>query len=385
MVERADFSRLDHWVIKIGSAVFLDDSQRLDRRTIADLVYELASLRREGLRITIVSSGAVALGRERLGWPEPERQDIPYLQALAALGQSRLISMYEDEFDHYGDQVSQILFTRGDLGDRRRFLNARMTLNELHCQGIIPIINENDTVATDELKFGDNDRLAGMTCGVVDADLLVLLTTVEGIFQTETKLDADGAEKTVFTERICKAEATDSRLDEAVVSKTSRVGSGGMQSKVEAARTASRLGIDTVIANGKRTGRLEAIYRGKDVGTHLSSEPQARGLTGKKRWLGSGANPVGSVRCDRGAREAIETSGASLLPSGIIAVEGDFEEGDVVNLYAEDNQEPFARGLAVYPADHIRKIMGHQSTEIEGELGYKILDSVIHRDTLVVL
>lgn len=377
--ERASFQRAEHWLIKLGSAVFLNERDRLDRPTFASLVADIADLLDRGHRVTLVSSGAVALGREYLNWASPQRRDIPYQQALAALGQSRLMKMYSNEFSHYGYRVAQILFTRGDLDARKRFFNARVAIDELDNQGAVPIINENDTVATDELRFGDNDQLAGMTCAVVDADIQVLLTHVDGVF--DVVRDEEGNRQ--FGERISKIEARDDYLDEIAGPTESVVGKGGMASKVKAARIAGRIGIPTVVANGKEPQILAAIREGEDVGTVLESE-RAGGLTGKKLWLGAGAKPTGTVFCDAGAKEAIQEQGGSLLPTGVVGVNGEFEQGAVVNLTSEDDEEPFARGVAGYGADEIRQVMGHQSSEIDTILGYRILDSVLHRDSLVV-
>lgn len=380
MAERTDLSQQQHWVIKIGSSVFLRDDRHVDRPTFAGLIRGIDALVRSGHRVTIVSSGAVALGRERLGWPEvDEASAITDQQALAALGQSRLVQMYESELSHYDRKVAQILFSRADLDDRERFLNARRALGRVHQFGAIPIINENDSVATEELHFGDNDRLAAMTCGVEQADLLVLLSDVDGIYEVREGEDGER----VFGERLRRIGVADPKLDEIAGPPESDVGTGGMVSKVIAARIAARVGAPTVIAPGKRPGVLESLHGGEDVGTHLDPGDREE-LAGKKVWLGSGARAVGTVYCDRGARGALTDEGASLLPSGVTEVEGEFGEGSVVEL-RDDEGELFARGVAVYGGDEMRRIAGHHSDEIRDILGYRLADCVVHRNSMVLL
>ena len=380
MTERSDLSKAKHWIVKIGSSVFLRDEKHVDRPTFASLIQDVDRLLSEGHRVTIVSSGAVALGRERLGWPEVQgASDITDLQALAALGQSRLVQMYESELSHYDRKVAQILFSRADLDDRERFLNARRALHRVHQFGAIPIINENDSVATEELRFGDNDRLAAMTCGVEQADLLVLLSDVEGILEVEENEEGER----VYGDRVSAIEVDEPKLDELAGPSDTTVGTGGMVSKVIAARIAARVGAPTVIAPGKRSGILETLHQGEDVGTYIDPGEREE-LAGKKVWLGAGARPVGTIFCDEGARRAVSSAGASLLPSGITGVEGDFAEGSVVELRDEEG-ELFARGVAVYSAEDIEKIAGRQSDSIRDVLGYRMLDCVVHRDSLVIL
>lgn len=379
MTDRGNLSAARHWIVKIGSSVFLRDEQNVDRPTFASLVGEVDALVRAGHRVTIVSSGAVALGREHLGWSDARgASDITDLQALAALGQSRLVQMYENELAHYDRKVAQILFSRADLDDRERFLNARRALERLHRFGAIPVINENDSVATEELRFGDNDRLAAMTCGVEQADLLVLLSDVEGIMEVEER----GGEQT-FGDRISEITVDDPNLDEVAGPTGSSVGTGGMVSKVVAARIAARVGAPTIVGPGKRRGVLESLRAGENVGTLIDPGDQEE-LEGKKVWLGAGARAVGTVVCDEGARRAILEEGASLLPSGIVRVEGDFGEGGVVELRDPD-RALLARGIAVYGSEDLRQIAGHHSDEIPEILGHRVLDCAVHRDSLVLL
>lgn len=287
--------------------------------------------------------------------------------------------MYADEFNYYGRKVAQVLLSRGDLDDRGRYLNARMALGSLHELGAVPVINENDTVATDELRFGDNDMLAAMTCGLVGADLLVLLSDVEGIF--DVKIDERGERR--FGERIARVSAEDSELDRVAGPSSSRVGTGGMVSKISAARTAARMGVPTVIAPGKRPGVLGAIATGADVGSLvLPSEGEV--LAGKKVWIGAGARAVGVLVVDEGAKRALREQGASLLPSGVRGVQGEFQEGDVVEIKGTDGTL-IGRGVSVYCALDTAKLAGRHSDEIESILGYRLLDTVVHRDTLALL
>jgi len=380
MTQRMDLSQARHWIVKIGSSVFLRDERHVDRPTFAGLVRDVDALLRGGHRVTIVSSGAVALGRERLGWPEVDGDsDITDQQALAALGQSRLVQMYESELSHYDRKVAQILFSRADLDDRERFLNARRALQRVHQFGAVPIINENDSVATEELRFGDNDRLAAMTCGVEQADVLVLLSDVDGIYDVE---ETDQGER-VFGDRLSAIGVSDPKLDEIAGPSDSDVGTGGMVSKVIAARIAARMRAPTVVAPGKRSGILTRLEAGEDLGTSIAPGDREE-LAGKKVWLGASARAVGTIYCDRGAREAVVERGASLLPSGITEIEGEFGEGSVVEL-RDENGELFARGVAVYGADDLQRIAGRQSELIDEILGYRIFDCAVHRDSLVLL
>lgn len=376
---RRRIAEAHHWVIKLGSAVLLRDGIHVDRTTFVSLVEGIDRLLREGRRVTVVSSGAVALGRQRLGEPSCPIADLPRLQALAALGQSRLIRMWDAEFAQYGHRAAQILFARSDLERRDSFLNARLTLDAVHRLGAIPIINENDSVATEELRFGDNDELAGVTTGLVQADVLVILSDIEGVLDVEESPDGGWR----FGERIRSIAVDDPKLTEVAGPSTSGVGRGGMISKVRAARTAARFGAPTVIAPGKLRDVLTRIGAGDDVGTVIHPADEGA-LLGKKVWLGTGAMAVGTLRCDAGARRAVLEAGASLLPSGIVEVDGDFGEGSVIELVGPDGVV-FGRGLAVYAAEDIRRIAGQQSDSIAAILGYRILDAVVHRDSLVLV
>ena len=376
MSEREVVKNAGHWVIKLGSNVLLARQGIMDRPTFAGLIYELDALGRQGVEVTVVSSGAVALGRQLMGLGPSSSRDIPRLQALAALGQPQLLKLYEAEFGYYGKRVAQLLFTRSDLDDRQRYLNARQAITQLRALGAIPIINENDTVATDELRFGDNDQLAAMTSGLVGAQLLVILSDVDGVYDVEV---GEGGERRL-TSRITSIEAQDETLDRVAGPSLSGVGTGGMVTKVLAARIAARAGVPTVIAPGKRAGVLRALRAGEDVGTLIL--PGEQSMAGKKLWLGTSARAVGEIACDEGARRAVVEQGASLLPRGIVSVSGEFEEGSVVALVDERGVR-FALGLSVYDSRSLRLIKGSHTADIERVLGYHLLDCAVHRDNMV--
>ncbi len=362
-----------HVVVKIGSAVLLQDSRTVDRVTFVGLVADINALIDAGTRVTVVSSGAVALGRQRLPAETPGTVELPRLQALAALGQSRLIQMYDREFAEYGRQVAQILIGRTDVDQRTSFLNARLTFDAVHRLGAVAVVNENDSVATEELRFGDNDELAAATCGLVRADLLIILSDIAGVLQREGDR---------LTDRISQISVDDPQLDAVAGPSVSGFGRGGMVSKISAARMAGRFGASTIIAPGKEPGVLRRAMAGEDVGTLVT--PSHGHLQGRKVWLGAGAMPVGRLICDDGACRAVRERGASLLPSGIVAVEGDFSEGAVVELL-DGQRAAFARGMATYSASDMRRIAGHNSDAIADLLGFKVLDSAVHRDNMLLL
>ena len=352
-------------VVKIGSRL-IAESPAGRPASIAD---QVVALQHSGHEVIIVSSGAIALGLRRLRLAA-RPTDLPGLQAAAAVGQSRLMQAWEHAFSAHDRAIGQVLLTHDDLGDRRRFLSARLTLRALLDQGVVPIINENDTVATDEIKFGDNDQLAALVCNLVSADLLIILTDVEGV------RDANGVRMPVVMdiEREAAPVAGGSSKD--------GVGSGGMASKVASARIVTRTGVPAVVAPGREPRVLIDVCAGRDVGTLFV--PGDGVLSSRKHWIAYGAKPAGKVIVDAGAGRAMATQGKSLLPAGICAVEGDFDAGDTVAVFDEQGRE-IARGLVAYGASDLRKIQRLQSAAIEATLGYKSLDEAIHRDDLVVL
>ena len=373
---RSSFARCRRPVIKIGSAVLAGAGGKagpptLDRQKFAGLCDDLAAIAR-GRNPVVVSSGAVALGVERLQFRQ-RPQEMALKQAAAAAGQSRLMRLYDDELDQRGLQCAQVLLTHGDIADRGRYLNARRALGELLARSVVPVINENDTVSVEEIKFGDNDALAAMVVDLVEADLLVILTDAPGVCGTDPRKDPS-AQRISYLERITpevEALAGDPR---------SSVGSGGMLTKLRAARRASEAGVPCAIVPGE-PGILAKLLQGDDVGTVVSAQGERRGL--RKRWM-LDLKARGELRVDDGARLALTERKKSLLPSGVREVLGSFASGDPVQISTLDGT-PFARGLAVYSADEVRRIVGRKSAEIEAALGYRLLDCVVHRDDLVVM
>ncbi len=376
MSYRSKLASANHWVIKIGSGVLVRDARFIDRPTFTSLVQGIHHLLEAGHQVTVVSSGAVALGRRALPHVELS-QDLPELQALAALGQARLIRMWDDELRHYDRRAAQVLFGRADLDRREGFLNARLAIEAIHRLKIVPVINENDTIATEGLRFDDNDELAGMTSGLVQADVLVILSDVDGVYDVETQ---DGERH--FTKKFDAIAADDPYLDVIAGPSVSGVGRGGMISKIAAARAACRFGMPCVIAPGKSHGVLEQIRAGGSIGTVIT--PSHDGVQGRRVWLGGGALAVGSMRCDDGAVTAVTLNKASLLARGVLDVEGDWPEGSVIDLVSPTGVV-FARGLSVYSATEMQQIKGRHSDDIEEILGFKNLDVVVHRDSLVLL
>ena len=353
-------------VVKIGSRL-LAESPASRPAAIADQVVEL---RRRDVEVVIVSSGAIALGMRRLRLAT-RPTDLPALQASAAVGQSRLMQHWEHAFAAHDIAIGQVLLTHDDLGDRRRFLSARQTLRALMDHGAVPIINENDTVATEEIKFGDNDQLAALVCNLVSADALVILTDVEGV------RDVNGVRMPIVH---------DIDRDAAPVAgaSSSGVGSGGMASKVGSARVVTRTGVPAIVAPGREPDVITRVLAGADVGTLFVPPPRTASLSARKHWIAYGAKPLGKLVVDDGAVRAVKDGGKSLLPAGIKSVEGEFELGDTVSVVTAGGVE-LARGLVAYPAGELRKISGLQSAAIEARLGYKSTDEAIHRDDLVIL
>ena len=360
-------------VVKIGTAVLTDPAGRFDAPRFAGLCDELAAAGKDR-ELVLVSSGAIALGVERLGLGQ-RPVDLPGKQAAAAVGQCRLMQRYAEELGRHGLTVGQLLLTHEDVEDRRRYLNARQTLGALLAQRVIPIINENDTVSVDEIQFGDNDALSGLVVGLCDAELLVLLSDVDGLYDRDPR---DGPMASLISE---VAEVTPA-LEALAGGSRSGVGTGGMIAKVRAARRAAESGALTVIAPGHRPGTLAAVLKGDRVGT-LFAAPRPP-LRSRQRWIAHALNARGKLVVDAGAREALLHRGGSLLPSGLRRVEGDFERGCAVDIALEDGA-PFARGLAGYGSRELARLCGVRSTEIAPLLGYKYLDEVVHRDDLVLL
>lgn len=359
-------------VVKAGSGV-LTGKNGLNMRVINDLTNDICGLRRKGIEVILVSSGAVASGLKKIGLAR-RPESMSKLQAIAAVGQSSLMMAYEKAFGRHRQKVAQILITRDDLNNRRRYLNARNTILTLLSWNIVPIINENDTVVVDELKFGDNDNLSAMVINLTESHLLINLTDIDGLFDMDPRTNKDAR----LIPRIEKVNRGVMRYASSI---PGFLGTGGMASKIKAARKASLGGVPTIIANGLKQGVLKEIFSGKEIGTLFM--PQETALCGRKHWIAFTRSTKGTLIIDKGAGDAIREKGKSLLPSGIKEVRGGFSQGDSVVLRDEDNRE-LAVGMVNYQSGDIKKIMGLKSTEIESMLGYKHDDEVIHRDNLVL-
>lgn len=367
-------SKLRRLVVKVGSGLIASPGAGLDAARVRRLADDLSGTVAAGKEVVLVSSGAIAAGQARLGLAERPRS-IPEKQAAAAVGQSALMWHYEHAFARHGLKVAQVLLTQEDISHRARYLNARNTLLALLRFGVLPVVNENDTVAVEEIKVGDNDNLSALVAHLIDADLLVLLTDVDGLYTGDPRRNPAARRievVEVFTEEIQRlaqdAEAT--------------VSVGGMSTKLQAAQKAMASGIPMVIASGREPHTLTRLLKGEPVGTIFL--PKADRLGARKRWLAFAVPPQGRLTVDAGAKKALTERGKSLLPSGVVEVEGEFQAGEVVALASADGKE-FARGLTNYDADELRRIRGVKTTAIEAILGYKRLDEVIHRDNLAVL
>jgi glutamate 5-kinase len=372
---RASLRRVKRLVVKVGTGTLADAQGRFDRPNCARLAAELAEAAR-GRKVVLVSSGAVALGAERLGLVKTRGKpwDIPTKQACAAVGQPHLMAAWDDALGKHGLTTAQVLLTAEDLASRKRFLNARRTFERLLDAGVVPVVNENDTVAFEELKVGDNDTLAGLVAGCVEADAVVMLTDVEGLYDRSpvdpgARLISDVPRVTAEVERIAGGAGSERSV-------------GGMATKVKAARRLAAQGVTTALLSGRRPRALAALLGGERIGTVFA--PGAERLSSRKGWLAAAARGKGVILVDAGARRALVDQGKSLLPSGVRGVEGQFGVGDPVDI-AVDPARPFARGLAGYGAEEVRRLAGLKTSEIERALGYKYLDEIVHRNDLVVL
>jgi len=361
-------------VIKIGSSVLTDSAITINFNAFAGIVDQIAWIKGNGVEPVIVSSGAVAIGMQKIGLKQ-RPQSIPLKQAAAAVGQSGLMENYERFFKEKNLKIGQVLLTNLILKERFLFLNARNTLFALLELGIIPIINENDSVVVDEIKLGDNDNLATITTNLVEADLLIILTDQDGLFEADPQTNKDARLISLVTK-------IDKKIELLASTRKSAHGVGGMETKIAAAKNATAYGIPVVMANGRVHGILEAIFRGKEVGTLFL--PQTSKLKSRKHWIAFTLKPRGKLFIDQGAEEALLKKGKSLLAIGITKAEGDFQFGDSVSILNQ-HQKEIARGLANYSSLEIKRIKGAPTKEIERILGYKYYDEVINRDDLVVL
>jgi glutamate 5-kinase len=374
MIDRVDIPRTRRWVVKIGSALLTQDGQGLRRETLSPWVQQMASLVKQGVELVLVSSGAVAEGMSRMGW-KCRPGTLHQLQAVAAIGQMGLVRAYEACFQKHGLHTAQILLTRDDLAARPRYLNARSTLKTLIDLRVVPVVNENDTVTTDELRFGDNDTLAALVANLIEADLLILLTDQDGLFDSDPRFNPQA-------NLISETRVDNSRLDQVAGGSASGLGLGGMVTKVRAARLAARSGAATVIAPGRGSEVLTRIRGGEPAGTLLV--PVQERQAARKRWLAGQLQPRGRLVIDDGAVHKLRDAGSSLLAVGVREVRGSFGRGDVVACLDLDGRE-IARGLVNYDAQESALIAGQPSQRFESILGYLDQEELIHRDNLVLL
>lgn len=362
-------------VIKVGTNVLRAGTERIHRPRLIELVRQIACLSHAGHEPILVSSGAIFAGRELLGVDRPiQRKDIPHKQMLAAVGQGRLLALYQQIFEMYNLVVAQALLTRTDLANRTRYLNARNTLLLLLQRKVVPIINENDVVAVDEIKFGDNDKLSAMVANLVDADLLIILTDQLGLFTADPRHNTNA-------ELIQQVITIDETIRAVAGGSSGTVGTGGMTTKIEAAELATRSGTEVVIAPGNEPDSILRIVQGEALGTRFPS--QLSHVESRKRWILAEA-PQGSIKIDEGAVNALANAGKSLLVVGMTEVSGNFERGATVQVLNGRNQE-IGRGIANYSALSLRAICGKQSHQIAEILGYEYGPTAIHRDNLVVV
>lgn len=372
-MSRSNFAKTKRVIIKIGSALLTAGGQGLNKPAITGWVAQMASLRQQGMEVILVSSGSVAEGMCRLGW-KTRPKALHELQAAASIGQMGLVRFFEDRFQEHGLLAAQVLLTHDDLSNRQRYLNARSTLLTLLDLGVIPVINENDAVATEEIRLGDNDTLAALVTNLVEAELLVLLTDQQGLYTGDPSLHPDA-------KLISEVSVNDSLLDQAAGESRSGLGRGGMMTKVRAARLAARSGAATVIAAGAVENILAQLIAGEPLGTYLL--PDIDPLDARKRWLAGQLQLKGKLTLDAGAVGVLQRAGRSLLAVGVTAVEGIFERGELVACLNSSGDE-IARGLINYNHKETQLLLGKSSAEFEDILGYADDDELIHRDNMVL-
>ncbi len=373
MSNRNKVKQARRWVIKIGSSLLTNHGQGLDTVAITQWVEQIHQLQQSGVEVVLVSSGAVAAGMSRLGWlTRPD--SVHELQAAAAVGQMGLIQAYEQAFQQYGVHTAQILVDHDDLSNRERYLNARSTLKALLRVGVVPVVNENDTVVTEEIRFGDNDTLAALVANLAEADLLVLMTDQKGMYTSDPRSNSDAS-------LVNNVAASSDALDE-MAGSGGALGRGGMITKVRAARLAARSGTHTLIVGGQLDNVLVRMSQGEELGSLLLADQQPQAA--RKRWLAGQLQSRGELVLDEGAVRVLSQSGRSLLSVGVIASHGEFTRGDMVVCKSTDGRE-IARGLVNYNHQETEKILGQPSDMIESLLGYKNEEELIHRDNLVLV
>lgn len=360
-------------VIKVGTSTLTDASGSVDREYIASLAAQIADLKAKGIEVLLVSSGAIRAGMERMGLAE-RPTTIPEKQAAAAVGQGILMQIYLEEFGRWNTAAAQVLLTREDFGDRRRYLNARNTMLSLFRHGVVPIVNENDTVAIDEIRVGDNDNLAALVASNLEADLLILLSDVPGLYNADPSENPEA--------RIISTVAKiDSRIRAIAGGAGTSSGTGGMRTKIEAAVVAMNSGVTMVIADGRRPGVIGEIVAEKGIGTTFVAKEEC--LCSRKRWIAFGAAPRGTISVNDGAKRMICERGKSLLAAGITSVTGKFSRGDMVKI-VDPGGNQFARGFVNYNASEIDLLKGKRSSEFEEVLGHSDFDEIVHRDNMVL-
>ncbi|MBU2886024.1 glutamate 5-kinase [Gilvimarinus agarilyticus] len=372
MSKRQELNRAQRWVVKIGSALLTNDGKGLDYAAIAEWVAQIAALKKSGIELVLVSSGAVAAGMTRLGWNE-RPTEVHLLQAAAAVGQMGLVQNYQTEFSQYGLHTAQVLLDHDDLSSRERYLNARSTLRALLDLNVIPIVNENDTVVTDEIRFGDNDTLGALVANLIDADVLVIMTDQDGMYTADPRSNPDA-------QLISEMAAADDRLS-AMAGDGGSLGRGGMITKVRAAKVAARSGADTIIVGGRQNAVLTRLHAGEALGTLLWADQQPQAA--RKRWLAGHLQSRGTLILDDGAVGVLQKQGKSLLPVGVREVQGDFKRGEMVVCKDLQGRE-IGRGLVNYHATEAAQIIGLSSSKIVSVLGYQGDEELIHRDNMVI-
>lgn len=372
-MEKTPLHKARRWVVKIGSSLLTNDGRGLDLAMMDIWVAQVATLAGQGYEVVLVSSGAVAEGLSRLGWRQRPKT-MHELQAAAAVGQMGLVQAYESRFQQRGLRTAQVLFTHEDVRDRRRYLNARTTLKTLLGLKVIPVVNENDTVSTDEIRLGDNDTLAALTANLIEADVLVILTDQQGLFHADPRVQPDA-------KLIHEGRAGDPALLALAGGSASELGRGGMRTKLAAAEQAARSGAATAIAHGREANVLTRLAQGEVVGTLLL--PGEQKLASRKRWI-AGQQVKGRLFLDEGAVKVLRDGGKSLLPVGVQRVEGRFQRGDLVACLAPEGRE-IARGLVNYGSEDAGRIIGRASAEIGQVLGYVAEPELVHRDNLILV
>jgi glutamate 5-kinase len=372
-MNREELKNTKRWVIKIGSALLTDDGQGLNKVALAQWVAQMVFLKQQGVEVVLVSSGSIAEGMKRLGWTT-RPSALNELQAAASVGQMGLIQAYESLFAEFDIQSAQILMTHDDLSNRKRYLNVKNTIETLLEYGVIPIINENDAVVTDEICFGDNDTLGALTANLISADVMVILTDQHGLYD-------DNPRKNSNAQLISEAHVSRKDIEAMASPEGGSLGKGGMYTKIMAAKRAARSGTATLIASGREPDILSKLFRGDSFGTLLI--PDLEPLTARQQWLAGHLQVKGTLVLDSGAVEMVRSSGKSLLPIGVKSQRGLFQRGEMVVCYDESGHE-VARGLINYAANESAKLLGQPSSQIESILGYIDAESLIHRDNLVL-